>query len=262
MQIVHRDVEPAWTIEDWRGSPVMRQHFGRISCSGDRSQPLTLTEAPAMRFALVRVAERHMEISLERSRSAAGRLVVACRVPRCEPSVRVRTREGTTPRMEPVRPYRDYLEWLSRQSSEQAQHFGTRMLAGFREPTPLLLPRLQTPGNGSGERYSRHTLQLSADDDRRAPDNGPPAASHPQHAGAGGMGNLAQRRRQHGDVVFGAAFSGRPADLRRVESIVGPFVNNLPVRDRVERLSRRQTNSSAQLHAQLLAAKPVSNSLR
>ena len=32
------------------------------------------------------------------------------------------------------------------------------------------------------------------------------------------------------DVVFGAAFAGRPADLHAIESIVGPFVNNLPVR--------------------------------
>jgi thioesterase domain-containing protein/acyl carrier protein len=31
-------------------------------------------------------------------------------------------------------------------------------------------------------------------------------------------------------VVFGAAFAGRPPDLRGVESIVGPFINNLPVR--------------------------------
>ena len=31
-------------------------------------------------------------------------------------------------------------------------------------------------------------------------------------------------------MVFGAAFAGRPADLGGVASIVGPFVNNLPVR--------------------------------
>jgi acyl carrier protein len=32
------------------------------------------------------------------------------------------------------------------------------------------------------------------------------------------------------DVVFGASFSGRPAELRGIESLVGPCVNNLPVR--------------------------------
>jgi hypothetical protein len=36
------------------------------------------------------------------------------------------------------------------------------------------------------------------------------------------------------DVVFGAAFSGRPANLDDVEDIVGPFVNDLPVRIRLD----------------------------
>lgn len=35
------------------------------------------------------------------------------------------------------------------------------------------------------------------------------------------------------DVVFGATFSGRPAELSGVESMVGSFVNNLPVRVKV-----------------------------
>jgi hypothetical protein len=36
------------------------------------------------------------------------------------------------------------------------------------------------------------------------------------------------------DVVFGAAFSGRPAELDDVEDIVGPFVNDVPVRVKIE----------------------------
>ncbi len=36
------------------------------------------------------------------------------------------------------------------------------------------------------------------------------------------------------DIVFGAAFSGRPAELNDVEHIVGPFVNDLPIRVNVE----------------------------
>ena len=31
-------------------------------------------------------------------------------------------------------------------------------------------------------------------------------------------------------VVFGAAISGRPAELAGIEGVVGPCVNNLPVR--------------------------------
>ena len=45
---------------------------------------------------------------------------------------------------------------------------------------------------------------------------------------------LLDRQTGISDTVFGAAFAGRPSDLNGVESIVGPFVNNLPVRVKVD----------------------------
>ena len=49
------------------------------------------------------------------------------------------------------------------------------------------------------------------------------------------------------DVVFGAAFSGRPAELPGVETLVGPCVNNLPVRVRLD-AERRVADWLAELH--------------
>jgi thioesterase domain-containing protein/aryl carrier-like protein len=46
---------------------------------------------------------------------------------------------------------------------------------------------------------------------------------------------LLSRHCQSDDVVFGATVSGRPADLAGVESIVGSFMNNLPVRIELNR---------------------------
>ena len=40
------------------------------------------------------------------------------------------------------------------------------------------------------------------------------------------------------NVVFGAAFSGRPAELEGIETLVGPCVNNLPVRSTLTRISQ------------------------
>ncbi|HVW84684.1 MAG TPA: condensation domain-containing protein, partial [Bryobacteraceae bacterium] len=59
------------------------------------------------------------------------------------------------------------------------------------------------------------------------------------------------RQCDRSDIVFGAAFSGRPADLNGSDGIVGPFVNNLPVRLTVD----RRTSSAAffrQVHGRLL----------
>ena len=50
-------------------------------------------------------------------------------------------------------------------------------------------------------------------------------------------------------MVFGAAFSGRPAELPGVETLVGPCVNNLPVRVRLDPEKRVIADGCAELHA-------------
>ena len=62
---------------------------------------------------------------------------------------------------------------------------------------------------------------------------------------------LLSRHSGQTDVVFGAAFSGRPADLDGVESMVGPFVNNLPVRS-VVKPEQSALDFLKQLHARQL----------
>ena len=69
------------------------------------------------------------------------------------------------------------------------------------------------------------------------------------------MGFGLSRLSRRSDVVFGAAFSGRPTDLHGVEGIVGPFVNSLPVRVNVDpALSVRKYLQK--LHADLLRLNP------
>ena len=49
----------------------------------------------------------------------------------------------------------------------------------------------------------------------------------------GAWGVLLSRYSGESDVVFGATVSGRPAELAGVETMVGVFINTLPVRVRV-----------------------------
>ena len=56
VQMVHRDVRPHWTLEDWREVPVARHaECWSDFLRRDRSRPLMRTEAPVMRFALLRL---------------------------------------------------------------------------------------------------------------------------------------------------------------------------------------------------------------
>ena len=129
VQMVHRDVQPSWTVEDWRGSPSA-QHAERWASylQQDRARPLNLTEAPTMRFALVRldVAKWKFVWSVPALLLDGWSWPVVFRdVSRLYEAFS----QDSDPQLEAVRPYRDYLEWLGRQSPEEAQAFWRDNLA-------------------------------------------------------------------------------------------------------------------------------------
>jgi amino acid adenylation domain-containing protein/non-ribosomal peptide synthase protein (TIGR01720 family) len=253
VQMVHRDVPLPWTVEDWRGAASSEQAGLWLSfLKQDRAQSLTLSEPPTMRFALVRLSDTSWKFlwsvpallldgwSWPVVFSDASRLYEAFS-------------QELPARLEPVRPYRDYLEWLGRQSSDEAHTFWQEHLAGFREPTPL--PRETPDPDPSGERYGEHVVQIPSD----ATNALQSAARQLQLTSStlvqGAWALLLNRQSGAADVVFGAAFAGRPADLHGVESIVGPFVNNLPVRAQVNR-DDKAGDFFRQHHARLLDMSP------
>jgi amino acid adenylation domain-containing protein/non-ribosomal peptide synthase protein (TIGR01720 family) len=253
VQIVHRHVCPTWAIQDWRGLPS-DEHAERWSAllKQDRAQPLSLTESPAMRFMLVRLGD-------EMSRflwSVPALLLDGWSWPlvfRDVSRLYAAFSQNRIPQLEPVRPYRDYLEWLGKQSSDEAQEFWRESLAGFREPTPL--PNDAPQENAAGERYLERTIQLSKE-----------TTSALQFAARrlqitfnalvqGSWALLLQRQSRYAEIIFGSAFAGRPPDLPGVESIVGPFVNNLPVRVAVNS-DAKAGDFFRHVHARLLELTP------
>jgi len=249
LQMVHRDVQVPWTIEDWRGLAA-DQREGRWPeyLDQERVQPLNLTQAPVMRFTLARLPGDTWKFlwcvpallldgwSWPLVFRDASRLYEAFTT-------------NVLPQLEPVRPYRDYLDWLGKQSFEEAEQFWRNNLAGFREPTPLVteLPASDT----TGKRYLEHTVQFSAEATNALQSAARRLQVTPNTLLQGAWALLLAQRSGGTDVVFGAAFSGRPADLQAVESIVGPFVNTLPVRVTVSQ-DANIGDLLQELHAQLL----------
>ncbi len=232
VQIVHRDAHMPWLIEDWRTFPSA-EHADRWSAylKADRSCPLNLTEAPAMRAALIRLAEETWKFAW----SVPALLLDGWSWPlvfRDVSRLYEAFTQGTMPQLEPVRPYRDYLEWLSNQSTSEAQKFWKENLAGFREPSAL--PSEPPESDGQGERYVEHavTLPVGTTNSLQAAARRLQVTLNTLVQSAWAL--LVSQRSGSSEVVFGAAFNGRPTDLRGVESIVGPFVNNLPVRITLE----------------------------
>jgi amino acid adenylation domain-containing protein/non-ribosomal peptide synthase protein (TIGR01720 family) len=138
-------------------------------------------------------------------------------------------REGRAPNLAPALPYRVWLEWLQHQSPARSLGYWRESLAGLTEPTHL--PVDLAPGPGSARRFSSVSLTFDG--------SGVVAGARRLSLSPGTLVQAAwalllARGTGAGDIVFGTAFSGRPADLEGAARIVGPFVNNLPVRLRID----------------------------
>ncbi len=126
----------------------------------------------------------------------------------------------------PVTRYRDYLRWIAAQDRTAALAAWREALAGLEEPTRL--------ASDSAGRLpltpERVTLPLSpaltSTLNQQARSRGLTLNTYVQAAWAILLGRLTG----HDDVVFGITVAGRPPELPGIESMVGLFINTLPLR--------------------------------
>ncbi|WP_039795493.1 non-ribosomal peptide synthetase [Nocardia araoensis] len=153
---------------------------------------------------------------------------------------------GTLEALPAPRPYRDYIGWLSARDSDAA-------LRSWREYLGDINPLILADRGDSAVNTivpSIDTLTLDATDTDRltawARSNGLTMNTVVQYAWAVVLARLTDRR----DVVFGTTVSGRPDELSGVETMIGLFINTVPVRmevgaEDVVRDCRRMQRESA-----------------
>ncbi|MEU9198214.1 amino acid adenylation domain-containing protein, partial [Streptomyces hundungensis] len=129
----------------------------------------------------------------------------------------------------PVAPYRDYLAWLARQDAEASRAAWDAMLDGLAAPS-LVAGTIEHTAQDPG----RHEFGLTAEQTRaltaRARSAGVTVNTVVQAAWSLVLAGLTGRD----DVVFGVTVNGRPAELPGIESMVGLFINTLPLRIRLQ----------------------------
>ncbi|WP_238072409.1 condensation domain-containing protein, partial [Rhodococcus zopfii] len=133
---------------------------------------------------------------------------------------------GTATTLRAVRPYRDYLAWLDRQDRDAARTLWRESLAGVTEPCLVAPPgstRAGQPCDVLDVAVPTGLLGRLTTLTRHA---GVTLNTVLQTAWALLLSGLTGRD----DLVFGAVVSGRPPELAGVESMVGLFVNTVPVR--------------------------------
>ncbi|MFJ2442705.1 amino acid adenylation domain-containing protein [Streptomyces sp. NPDC087658] len=127
----------------------------------------------------------------------------------------------------PASPYRDYLAWLADQDHTATAEVWRERLAGLAAPTLLAPAGAEALGHGVHEAVlsesATHELTAFARAHRLT------LNTVVQGVWAVLLGALTGRD----DIVFGATSAGRPPELTGAESMIGLFVNTLPVRVRL-----------------------------
>ncbi|MEU0088909.1 amino acid adenylation domain-containing protein, partial [Streptomyces sp. NPDC006274] len=224
VQVVPRAAEPGWTELDLSALPEDErfQELTRVQ-EAERRTRFDLTDPPLLRFTLVALGEdRHRLVFTHHHLLLDGWSM---------PLYVAELLALHSGRELPAPPeYRGYLRWLTEQDVPAAQEAWREAFAGVEEPTLLAGADLDTTPVAPDQLLFDLPADLTAAVSATARRNGLTLNTVVQTAWAILLGRLTGRD----DVVFGGTVSGRPPEVPGVESMVGLFVNTLPVRVRLD----------------------------
>jgi amino acid adenylation domain-containing protein len=239
-QVVHRKVDAPFQVFDWRGinRDEQRQRLDDY-LSDDRRSGLDSATAPLSRVSLFRLAEdesrlawtyHHLLVDGWCLQSILHDLLAfyAARV------------AGEAAELPPIRPFREYVEWVGSQDVGQSESYWRELLKGFRAPTALRIepPVLPSEGDADADHHDLEETRLSATTTAALVALGRRYGVTLGTIVQGAWAVLLSRYSGDDDVVFGTTVSGRSAPIPGVEQIVGPLINTLPVRARIDRAAR------------------------
>ncbi|MFE3197914.1 amino acid adenylation domain-containing protein [Embleya sp. NPDC059237] len=224
VQVVPETVSLPWQYLDLtgRGGEERTEAFERFLAQ-DRATHFDVGTAPLIRFAFVALESGGAELVL----TAHHVLLDGWSTPLLmRDLLLLYASDGDPAGLPGIRDFGEFLAWRARQDDEESARVWGVELEGFEEPTLL------APGSeGVGARgVDQVDVVLPLDEARelvrRAAESGVTVNTLVQGAWGLLLAQLTGRR----DVVFGATVSGRPAEMTGVESMVGMFINTLPVR--------------------------------
>ncbi|WP_338705951.1 amino acid adenylation domain-containing protein [Bacillus altitudinis] len=154
-------------------------------------------------------------------------------------------------RQEPVKPYKEYIQWLEKQDKQASLEYWTQSLAGFEGQSTFKEQRKQTNEHELGEIEWAMSKEETAALSELALQQNATLSSALQSV----WSILLSRYQRSNDVLFGTVVSGRPADLAGVDRMVGLFINVIPRRIQLTgQMTFRSLLSETQ--QQSLAAEP------
>ncbi|WP_369043210.1 amino acid adenylation domain-containing protein [Streptomyces sp. Midd1] len=226
VQVVQRKAPVPFAVRDLRGLPDQERRLEAFLAE-DWERGFDLSRAPLVRVTVLRTAEARRYVVW----SFHHILLDGWSVQILQKELFALYRgllDGTPAALPPAAPYRRYIEWLNAQQGDGSADFWKKYLAGATEPTDLHVDR-ETGDTGVGECEVVASSELFA----QARDYARSQRITMNTLVQGLWSILLSRYSRRDEVLFGSTISGRSIALPGVDSMMGLFINTLPVRGRL-----------------------------
>ncbi|MCP2245565.1 non-ribosomal peptide synthetase [Lentzea aerocolonigenes] len=211
VSVLESGVCPEFSTVDGQG---MTDEEVQAFAEQDRVAGFDLARGPLMRYTLIRTApQRYVLVQTVHHIIADGWSV--------PPMLRALLAEYDAPGSVHTRgSYADYVRWLVRADAAESDRVWASELAGL--PGPSLVAE----GHEPSERFADTAIEAPSGFDKMLKAAGVPLSVAVHSAWGVTLGGILESQ----DVVFGSTVSGRDADVPGIDSMVGLFINTIPVR--------------------------------
>jgi hypothetical protein len=233
VQLIFQNAEIPWEQHDWQAhsSPRQDEMLAQLLAE-DQDRPFDLARPPLLRVSLVRLGPTHYQLIWSFHLIVVDGWsipIIFQELIACYRALRL----GQPGNLAQTPDYSSYIDWVTRQDSRQAETFWRSALAGFATPTTLGSDRMPGEITDQAPNYAEQYLVLEENDSAALNAFAADGKLTLNTLIQGAWALILARRTGTDDVVFGSVTSGRPVDLPGSESMVGFFLNTIPVRVRV-----------------------------
>ncbi|MFJ8536919.1 amino acid adenylation domain-containing protein [Streptomyces sp. NPDC093591] len=223
-QVIAGTVEVPWTQVDVARSAYPQAEAEAVAAA-ERTRLFELARPPLLRFVLIAVGQDHHQLVL----TSHHILLDGWSIHLLLDELFKLYDNGADPlALAPVTPYRQHLVWLSETDRDAATTAWRDALAGLPEPTLIAADR-PVPVQMSAQIWAALDEAFFEALTARAREFGVTVSTLLQAV----WGVVLAAMTGRDDVVFGSVVSGRSAGLDGIETMVGLFINTVPVRVRM-----------------------------